>query len=237
VRQSHHAKKQNSEATIARASRATGIVRAKATASIGVLIAEDHHLVRAGLVAIINGERDMAVVGEAEDGRHALVAFESTRPDVVLMDLRMPDLDGVQTIEAIRRKHPEARIIVLTTFEGEEDIYRALSAGARGYLLKDVRSEELLSCIRDVHAGNSCVKPDLMSKALGSLHKAALTPRELQVLERMSVGLGNKQIASDLDISIDTIKSHVNSIFQKLKVGTRTEAVTIATKRGVLRSQ
>ena len=202
---------------------------------ICVLVADDHHLVRAGFVSIISRELDMVVVGEAEDGRQACAVFAKVHPDVVLMDLRMPDLDGVQAIEAIRRIEPEARIIVLTTFDGEEDIFRGLAAGARAYLLKDARSDELLACIRDVYMGRPCVNPNLMSKIAGRLSKSNLTARELQVLERMSAGLGNKQIAAELNISIDTVKTHVNNTFQKLNVGTRTEAVTTAIKRGVLR--
>jgi two-component system, NarL family, response regulator len=202
---------------------------------IGVLIADDHHLVRAGFVAIISRELDMVVVGEAEDGRQACAVFSKVHPDVVLMDLRMPDLDGVQAIEAIRRIESQAKIIVLTTFDGEEDIFRGLAAGARAYLLKDARSDELLACIRDVYAGRSCVNPNLMSKIAGRLSKTNLTARELQVLEQLSAGLGNKQIAAELNISVDTVKTHVNSTFQKLGVCTRTEAVTTAVKRGVLR--
>lgn len=202
---------------------------------IRVLVADDHTVVRDGLVAIIQQEKDMDVVAEIGDGRQAVELWKKHRPDVTLMDLRMPELDGVNAIYEIRAAEPNARIIVLTTFDGDEDIYRGMRAGAKSYLLKDVRREELFQCIRDVHAGKTFVPPAIACKLAERLNAEALTPRELEVLRLVADGKPNKLIGSDLAITEVTVKSHVQSVFRKLNVLSRTEAIAVANRRGLLR--
>jgi two-component system NarL family response regulator len=207
--------------------------RAKKT--IRVLVVDDHTVVRDGLVAIIQQEKDMDVVAETGDGRKAVELWKKHKPDVTLMDLRMPELDGVNAIYEIRAADPNARIIVLTTFDGDEDIYRGMRAGAKSYLLKDVRREELFQCIRDVHAGRTFVPPAIACKLAERLNVEALTPRELEVLRLVADGKPNKLIGSDLAITEVTVKSHVQSVFRKLNVLSRTEAIAVANRRGLLR--
>jgi two-component system NarL family response regulator len=202
---------------------------------IRILIAEDHTVVRDGLVAIVKQEKDMEVVAETGDGRQAVELWKQHRPDVTLMDLRMPSLDGVNAIYEIRAADPNARIIVLTTFDGDEDIYRGMHAGAKSYLLKDVRREELFQCIREVHAGRMFVPPAVAAKLAERLTAEELTPRELEVLRLVAEGKPNKLIGADLAITEVTVKSHVQSVFRKLNVLSRTEAIVVANRKGLLR--
>jgi two-component system NarL family response regulator len=201
---------------------------------IRILIAEDHTVVRDGLVAIIRQEKDMEVVADTGDGRQAVELWKTHRPDVTLMDLRMPSLDGVNAIYEIRAVDPQARIVVLTTFDGDEDIYRGMRAGAKSYLLKDVRREELFQCIREVDAGGTFVPPAIATKLAERLPFEELSPRELEVLRLLAEGKPNKLIAADLAITEVTVKSHVQSLFRKLNVLSRTEAIAVANRRGLL---
>jgi DNA-binding NarL/FixJ family response regulator len=202
---------------------------------IRILIAEDHNVVRDGLVAIVKQEQDMEVVAETGDGRHAVELWKQHRPEVTLMDLRMPSLDGVNAIYEIRAADPNARIIVLTTFDGDEDIYRGMRAGAKSYLLKDVTREDLFQCIREVHAGRTFVPPAVATKLAERLTAEELTPRELEVLRLLAEGKPNKLIGADLTITEVTVKCHVQAVFRKLNVLSRTEAIGVATRRGLLR--
>jgi DNA-binding NarL/FixJ family response regulator len=203
---------------------------------IRVLIGDDHGVVREGLASMINRNRaDMTVVGEASNGREALELWQQEHPDVTLLDLRMPEMDGVDVIKEIRVRDKNARIIVLTTFDGDEDIYRAIRAGAKGYLLKDITREALMDSIRRVHMGETCVPLHLIAKLTDRVSGETLSERELEVLRLMAKGKSNKEIASALFISEGTVKSHGKSIFAKLNVASRTEAVTKATRRGFLR--
>lgn len=203
---------------------------------IRVLIADDHPVVLEGLAAVLSYQGDMSVAGTATNGREALARFHDLKPDVALLDLRMPELTGLEVIRAIRAEAPGARLIVLTTFDGDEDVYRALEAGAQGYLLKDSSKEELLAAVRAVHAGRRHV-PTVVAARLAERAQAGpdLTPREREVLERMAAGKANKEIGAALSITEATVKSHVNSILQKLGVADRTQAVTVAIRRGILR--
>jgi len=201
---------------------------------IRVLIADDHVTVLEGLAAIIGRQTDMEVVAEAANGREAVELWQKYRPDVTLLDLRMPILDGVGAICDIRRQQTSARIIVLTTFDSDNEIARAIKAGAKGYLLKDARREELLDCIRKVNAGQTCVPPALAAKLAESMSSEPLTGRELDVLNLLADGKSNKEIGSQLFITETTVKSHLRSIFSKLNVLSRTEAITTATRRGLV---
>ena len=204
---------------------------------IRVLIADDHGVVREGLVSMIQRNRaDMAVVGEASNGRDAIELWKKQRPDVTLLDLRMPELDGVEVIKEIRATDKNARIIILTTFDGDEDIYRAIQAGAKGYLLKDVAREALMDSIRRVHMGETSVPLHLVAKLTDRVSGETLSQRELEVLKLMGEGKSNKEIATALFISEGTVKSHGKAIFIKLNVTSRTQAVADATRRGFLRS-
>ena len=210
--------------------------RSDTTNDIRVLIAEDHTVVRDGLIAILEQERDMEVVAEIGDGRQAVELWEKTRPDVTLMDLRMPALDGIDAIHAIRLIDPAARIIILTTFDGDEDIYRGMHAGAKSYLLKDVGREEMCRVIREVHAGKTLVSPAVAIRLAERMPLEELTPRELDVLRLLALGKPNKLIGAALSISEVTVKSHMQAIFRKLGVLSRTEAIAVANRRGLLRS-
>ena len=207
----------------------------KSSGRIRILIADDHHVVREGLVAIINRQEDMDVVAEAGTGPEAVEMYHKMRPDVSLLDLRMPGLDGLDVISEIRKTDPKASLVVLTTFDDEEDIYRSLQQGVQAYVLKDVPREELLHSIREVHAGRSHIPPMIASKLARRMSGAELTPRETEVLRLMAEGKSNKQIARDLFISEGTVKVHVNSILHKLGTRGRTEAVALAVKRGMVR--
>lgn len=202
---------------------------------IRILVAEDHAVVRDGLVAILNREADMTVVAEAEDGQQAVELYDLHQPDLTLMDLRMPNLDGVEAIGQIRATAPQAKIIVLTTYDTDEDIYRGLQAGARGYLLKDTTSEELLQSIHTVHQGQRYVPSNIALKLSDRLGATALTQREQQVIQLLVNGKGNADIMSALNISEGTVKFHINNILNKLNVSDRTQAVIVALKRGLAR--
>ena len=202
--------------------------------SIRVLIADDHVTVREGLAAIIGRQADMAVAGEAASGRDAVNLWQQCRPDVTLIDLRMPVMDGVIAIGEIRRLDPAARIIVLTTFDTDNDIARAIKAGAKGYLLKDTQREELLDSIRRVHAGETCIPPAVVAKLAASMRSETLSARELEVLTLLARGRSNKEIGLELHISETTVKSHLRSLFAKLDVLSRTEAITVASRRGLV---
>jgi len=201
---------------------------------IRILIAEDHTVVRDGLAAILRQQADMDVVAEIGDGRQAVEQWKKHRPDVTLMDLRMPALDGVNAIYEIRAAEPNARIIILTTFDGDEDIYRGMRAGAKSYLLKDARREELFQCIREVHAGRTFLPPAVAAKLAERMPAEELTPREREVLRLLAEGKPNKLIGADLAITEVTVKSHVQSLFRKLNVLSRTEAIAVANRRGLL---
>jgi two-component system NarL family response regulator len=202
---------------------------------IRVLIAEDHSLVRRGLAAIINMEDDVTVVGEAGDGEEAIAAWRRLRPDVVLMDLRMPKLEGVEAIKRIRAEDPKAGIIVLTTFDHDEDIYAGLRAGAKAYLLKDVQPEELLGCIRAVHSGQAYLQPKVAAKLVQRVQEQQLTEREEQILKLLAEGKSNRAIGQSLHISESTVKSHLKSLFVKLDATSRAEAIALAARRGLVK--
>jgi DNA-binding NarL/FixJ family response regulator len=202
---------------------------------IRVLIADDHVTVLEGLAAMIGRQPDMVVVADAADGQEAIDLWITHRPDVTLLDLRMPKLDGVDVIEEIRKRDPSARIIVLTTYETDTEILRAIKAGTKAYLLKDARREELLDCIRRVNRGETCFPASLVEKVAAGLSSEALTGRELNVLELLARGKSNKEIGVSLYISETTVKSHLRSIFKKLNVLSRTEAISVAGRRGLIR--
>lgn len=201
---------------------------------IRILVVEDHHVVRQGLVALIKTVEDMQVVGEACDGRQAVELFRLHQPDVTIMDLRLPVMTGVEAITEIRRDFPAARIIVLTTYDGDEDIYRALQAGARGYLLKDMSGDDLMDAIRTVHAGRSRIPPAVAQRLADRIGGPDLTIRELEVLKLIVAGKSNKEIGRDLFISEATVKTHINSLLGKLGVSDRTQAATTALQRGIV---
>ena len=202
---------------------------------IRVLIAEDHSLVRRGLAAIINMEEDVTVVGEAGDGEEAIEQWRRLRPDVVLMDLRMPRLEGVEAIKRIRAEDPKAGIIVLTTFDHDEDIYAGLRAGAKAYLLKDVQPEELFGCIRAVHAGEAYLQPKVAAKLVRRVQEHQLTEREEQILKLLAEGKSNRAIGQALHITESTVKSHLKSLFVKLDATSRAEAIALAARRGLVK--
>ncbi|HEY4814873.1 MAG TPA: response regulator transcription factor [Chthoniobacterales bacterium] len=202
---------------------------------IRVLIADDHVTVLEGLAAMIGRQPDMVVVAEAADGQEAIDLWITHRPEVTLLDLRMPKLDGVGAIEEIRKWDSSARIIVLTTYDTDTEILRAVKAGTKAYLLKDARREELLDCIRRVHRGETCFPASLVEKIATGLSSEALTGRELNVLELLARGKSNKEIGVSLYISETTVKSHLRSIFRKLNVLSRTEAISVAGRRGLIR--
>jgi DNA-binding NarL/FixJ family response regulator len=200
---------------------------------IRVLIADDHPVVRTGLALMLNYESDMEVVAEASNGREAVALYGRHRPDVTLMDLRMPEMDGVEAITTIRRESPTARIILLTTYDGDEDIYRALRAGAPAYLLKDAPFSEILQAIRAVHAGQKHITVEVGAKLADRAGHPELTEREMDVLRLLVQGKSNLEIASDLCIAEGTVKFHINHILNKLGVDDRTQAVIAALKRGL----
>lgn len=203
-------------------------------ARIRVLCVDDHRLVREGIALIINRQPDMEAVGAATTGGEAVAQFEALRPDVTLMDLQLPVMSGLDAIKAIRQRDPEARIVVLTMYEGDEDIHRALTAGASTYLLKDTLSDDLLSVVREVHAGRRPLRPEVLARLEERASHPALTPREVQVLELVSQGHRNKEVAAFLGLSDETVQVHLKNIFAKLKVTERTSAVNIALRRGII---
>jgi len=206
--------------------------------SIRILIAEDHAVVRDGLAAVLKFEPDLTVVGLAKHGREAVTRYRELRPDVVLMDLAMPELDGAGAILAIRTEFPDARILVLTTYDNDESVFRALENGAKGFLLKDCSTSDLLGAIRRIHAGGTHVSERAAARlAERAMAGGPLSPREVEVLKWIAEGKSNKEIAALLFITEGTVKTHVLSIHEKLGVSDRTEAVVTAIKRGILRIQ
>jgi len=201
---------------------------------IRILIADDHFIVRSGLVSLIHAETDMKVVAEAVDGGQAVELYRKHQPDLALMDLRMPVKNGNETIELIRREFPGARILVLTAFSGDEDIHRALNAGAQGYLLKSATSDDLIPAIRAVAAGEPWIPNDVASRLAVRSSYGSLTAREIQVLKETARGKANKEIADTLAISKHTVKDHLKNILSKLNVSDRTEAVTSAVQHGII---
>ncbi len=201
---------------------------------IRVLTVDDHPMLREGIAAVIRPRTDMTLVGEAEDGAQAIEAYRTLRPDVTLMDLQMPNLNGVDAIIRIRAEFPTARIIVLTTYVGDVLALRAIRAGAVGYLLKGTLRKELLDAIRAVHAGRRHIPPDIAQEIALHAGEDSLSDREIGVLKLVSQGHANKEIARLLSISEDTVKGHMKSIFAKLDVNDRTQAVTLAAKRGII---
>jgi DNA-binding NarL/FixJ family response regulator len=201
---------------------------------IRILVADDHFVVRMGLTALVNTEPDLEVVGEAVDGAQAVSAFDKHKPDLVLMDLRMPVKDGVSATAEIRAKHPNARVLMLTTFDGDTDIHRAMQAGAQGYVLKNTTGDKLIPALRAVAAGQRWIPKEIATRLASRNLFEDLTPRELQVLEQMAKGLANKEIADVLKITGHTVKDHLKSILGKLHASDRTEAVTVAIQRGII---
>jgi DNA-binding NarL/FixJ family response regulator len=203
-------------------------------AQIRLLIADDHTMILEGLAATISRQDDMTVVAKAGDGRKAVELWKANRPDVSLLDLRMPTLNGVGVIKELRDLDASARVIVHTTYDTDEEIYQAIQAGAKAYLLKDAPTEELLDSIRKVHAGETCIPPALGAKLVSRMSGEALTSREIDVLKLLARGRSNKEIGADLFISETTVKSHMRSIFGKLDVVSRTEAIAAANRRGLI---
>ena len=201
---------------------------------IRIMIVEDHQVVRQGFIALLRLVEGFEIVAEAPDGEQAIGLFRTHRPDVTLMDLRLPKVGGVEAITRIRAEFPEARIIVLTTFDGDEDIYRALQAGAKGYLLKGMSSDELIDAIRLVHGGRSRIPAAVAERLAERLSGPSLTERETDVLRLIVGGNSNKEIASALFISEATVKTHVNNLLGKLGVTDRTQAATTALQRGIV---
>ncbi|MBW4511761.1 MAG: response regulator transcription factor [Scytonematopsis contorta HA4267-MV1] len=202
--------------------------------TIRVLIVDDHSIVRQGLATIINRDPEMTVIAQAEDGQQAIDYFREYQPDITLMDLRMPVRSGVEAITAICAEFKHARIVVLTTYDGDEDIYSGLQAGAKGYLLKDAKPNELLNAIRIVHRGQQYIPPEVGAKLVQRMSNPELSERELEVLRLMAQGMSNLDIANALTIGESTVKSHVNRILSKLGVSDRTQAVIVAVKRGIV---
>lgn len=200
-----------------------------------MMLVEDHAVVRQGLTALLRSAPDIEIVGAATDGAEAVVMYTRLKPDVTLMDLQLPKLNGVKAITRIRETFPEARFIVLTTFDGDEDIYRALQAGAKAYLLKGTDIEEVLRTIRTVSTGRARIPNEIAEKLAERVKGQQLTSRELETLERIVAGRSNKEIATDLHISEPTVKSHVNSLLSKLGAEDRTQAAIIALQRGFVR--
>ena len=204
------------------------------SAQIRILAVDDHVLVREGIAVLLSNEPDMALVAEASNGREAIQQFRAHRPDITLMDLQMPEMNGLDAITAIRGEFPDAKIIVLTTYEGDVQILRALKAGARGYLLKNTIHKELLDTIRAVHAGKKALSPEASYEIAEHATDDALTPAEINVLRLIAAGNANKQIADQLKITEETVKSRVKSILSKLGANDRTHAAMIGMKRGII---
>jgi DNA-binding NarL/FixJ family response regulator len=201
---------------------------------IRIFSVDDHPLLREGIAALVNSQPDMIVVGEAATGAEALPLFKQLQPDVTLLDLRLPDTSGIDILIAIRTEFPDARIIMLTTFEGDVEIHRALQAGARGYLLKNMPPSELLDVIRQVHAGKKRIPPAIASQLAEHMSDEGLTEREVEVLREVAGGNKNRDIANKLFISEETVKVHIKHIMEKLGAADRTQAVTIGVRRGII---
>jgi two-component system NarL family response regulator len=202
---------------------------------IRVLLADDHTIVRNGVAQILNEEKGITVVAQASDGVEAVELFARERPDVALIDLRMPKLEGVQVVEQIRERFPSAAIVILTTYDTDNDIERALRAGAKAYLVKDVSPQDLVACVRAVHAGRTWVSPKVAAKLVARVTNVHLTQRELTVLRLLAAGNSNREIAESLGITDGTVKIHVAHLFAKLDVSSRTEAIATALRRGLVR--
>jgi len=198
------------------------------------MLVDDHPAFRKGMAALIESEPDLRVVAEAGDGCKALDVYRQSRPDVVLMDLRLPGMGGVEAIIAIRKDFPDARVIVLTTFDMDEDIFRAIQSGAKSYLLKDTPVDELAAMIRAVHAGKETLPNKVAERLAARRQRADLSPRELQVLQLLTRGRSNKEMAASLFVSEDTVKAHLKTLFSKLKVKDRTEAAISAIRQGIV---
>jgi DNA-binding NarL/FixJ family response regulator len=206
----------------------------KRDGKIGILVADDRFIVRMGLIALVNTEPNMVIVGEAADGSQAVDLFGKHKPDLVLMDLRMPIKDGIEATIEIRSHDPNARVLMLTTFDGDTDIYRALQAGAQGYVLKNATGQELIPAIQAVASGQRWIPKEIAKRLASRKLFEELTQREVQVLQFLVKGLANKQIGEHLNISEHTVKDHLKSVFGKLQVEDRTEAVTAAIQRGII---
>jgi two-component system NarL family response regulator len=200
-----------------------------------VLLVDDHAILRTGVANIIDQESDLFVVAQAGNGVEAVAAFERFRPDVTLLDLRMPVMEGVETVRQIRARDPQARVIILTTYDTDEEIALALKAGAKAYVLKDIAAAELVGCIRNVLAGRTYLAPSAAAKLAEGVTRVQLTPREMATLRLMADGRSNKEIAGELGIAERTVKTHLGHLFEKLGVASRTEAVKVATRRGLVR--
>jgi DNA-binding NarL/FixJ family response regulator len=199
-----------------------------------VFSVDDHALLREGIAAIVTNEPDMILVAQAATGQEAVRQFQTHQPDVTLMDLRLPDMSGIDALIAIRTEAPDARIIILTTFEGDVEMQRALAAGARGYLLKSMPPKDLVAAIRQVHAGRKSIPPQVATELAEHLSDEALTAREIDVLSRVAGGNRNRDIAEQLSISEETVKVHMKHLMEKLGASDRTQAVAIAIRRGII---
>lgn len=208
--------------------------RRDAAGPISVLVVDDHPILREGVAAVLQRQEDMRLVGEAENGAEAVERFRELKPDVVLMDLQMPGLTGLEAILAIRAEAPNARIVVLTTYDGDVQAFEAMKAGAAAYLLKSSLRKELVDTIRDVHAGRRRMSPEIAEKVAVHSIDERLSEREIEIVRLVSEGHSNKQIARALSISEETVKAHLKSIFGKLDVTDRTHAVTVAARRGII---
>lgn len=202
---------------------------------IRVLIVEDHFIARFGLKGLINDQKDMVVAAEAANGAEAFTKYKESRPDVVLMDLRLPELDGIQATAAICREDPEARVLIFSTYDREDEVARALSAGARGYILKEADGRELLEAVRVVRAGGKYLRPGLAQRLAENAQRERLNARELQILQLMWRGLSNREIADELSLTHGTVRIYVSHVFEKLGVKKRTEAVAVGIERGLIR--
>jgi DNA-binding NarL/FixJ family response regulator len=207
---------------------------ADAAAKIRVLVVDDHPLMRIGLRSQIDAEPDLQVVAEAGDGPSAIAAHEEHRPDITLLDLRLPGMDGPQIITIIRKRDPQAKVIILTTYDADEDVYRAVQAGARGYLLKGTFAEGIMEAIRHVNAGRRLISPEVATRLAERVSSQALTSREVAVLELVAKGMSNKEIGAALFVTAATVKYHLKNIYQKLDASDRTEAALIAAQRGII---
>lgn len=201
--------------------------------SIRVLVVDDHPVVRQGLIGMLEEAPDILIVGQGRNGHEAIALFQQEQPDVMLMDLRMPEMEGVQAVTAICDEFPNARIIVLTMYDSDEEIYRGLRAGAKGYLLKDSEPEELLTAIRIVNNGQQYIPPDVAAKLVERMTRPELSDRELEVLRLVAQGISNQEISTALAISESTVKTHINRILRKLDAKDRTQAAIMALKRGI----
>ena len=204
-------------------------------ARIRVLSVDDHPLLRQGIAALVGAQPDMELVSQAATGDEGVREFREKRPDVTLLDLRMPVMEGVEVVRKIRERDPRARVIILTTYDTDDEISQALKAGAKAYVLKDISAEGLVGCIRDVLAGKSYLAPAAAAKLAEGVTRVQLTPREMATLRLLADGKANKEIANELDISERTVKTHLAHLFEKLGVTSRTEAIKVATRRGLVR--